>query len=105
MSKKMKTVSINLYSFNELSNEAKEKAIFEHADFLQSIGQEVENEAGELVTEYADEIDRAEVIDSIECNEYLFFADGDMAHCVTYTGKHPRTGETEFKFHGQTITI
>ena len=101
----MKQVTINLYSFSELSEEAKEKAIFEHADFLQSIGQEVEDEDGNLVTEYGHEISREEVIESIDANDYIFFADGDLAHCTTYVGKHERAGETDFKFKGQVYSI
>ena len=32
----MKTVSINLYSFSELNDDAKNRAIDEHRDFMQS---------------------------------------------------------------------
>lgn len=100
----MKTATINLYQFNELSNEAKENAITGHENFLLSIGQEEENEDGQLVTVYYDEIDRGDVVNSIEANEYYFFADGEMAHCTTYTGGE-KTGTTEFKFKGTTQTI
>lgn len=101
----MKTAKINLYNFSELSEKAKQKAISEHEDFLLSIGQQEENEQGQLVTVYAETMEESEVIESIEANEYLFFADGDMAHCVTYCGKHERAGQTDFKFSGETYSI
>lgn len=101
----MKTATINLYEFAELSEEAKQKAISDHANFLLSEGQEYENEAGELVTEYPEELEDAYIIESIEANEYMFFHDGEMAHCVTYVGKHPKAGQTELNFHGETITL
>ena len=101
----MKTVSINLYNFAELSETAKEKAIFEHETFLLSIGQEVENENGEMVTEYPETIDRADVIENIEANEYFFFANGELAAVTKYVGKHPKAGQTELKFAGEIYTI
>jgi len=100
----MKTVTINLYSFNELSEQAKEKAIYEHETFLLSIGQECENEHGEMEAIFTDSIERSEVIESIEANEYYFFADGDLAQVCTYTGG-PKQGATEFTFKGIIQTI
>lgn len=101
----MKNVTIQLYSFNELSQQAKEKAIMEHRMFLESMPVSVENEEGELVDEYEQYDDDAAVIDNIEANEYLFFQDGSLAHCTTYTGKHEKAGITEFHFHGITYDI
>ena len=100
----MKTVKVNLYSFNELSDKAREKAILEHQDFLDSQPEEYENEAGELVSEYIEHTEQ-ETIESIEMNDYTFFADGELANCTTFTGKHPRAGETEVKIHGETYKI
>ena len=96
----MKQVTINLYSFNELSEQAKQKAINEHMDFLLNEGEMQENEAGVLETVYYDEIPENEVIESIEANDYVFFQDGSLAHCTTYTGKHEKAGITEFNFKG-----
>lgn len=101
----MKTAKINLYNFSELSEEAKQKAISEHEDFLLSIGQQEENEQGQLVTVYAETMEESEVIESIEANEYLFFADGDMAQYTTYTGKHKKAGQSELKFAGEIYSI
>ena len=78
----MKTVSINLFSFNELNEKAQEKAILEHSDFLGSVPVEVENENGEMEEIYED-YSKEDVIDNILSNKYIFFEDGTLAHCTT----------------------
>ena len=90
----MKQVLINLYEIHELSPKAKERAISDHYDFLASEGMECENEDGELVVEDYDPTDE-EVIESIEINEYMFYADGDIARCCRYVGEHPKAWTTE----------
>lgn len=100
----MKQVTINLYSFNELSIEAKIRAIDEHGQFLDSLPVEHENEDGEMVSEYMEHSEN-EIIESIIANEYVFFEDGEPANCVTYTGKHPKAGATEFNFKGSIYKI
>lgn len=47
----MKTVKINLYEFNELTEQAKEKAIDEALNYLNSISIKYENECGEMKLE------------------------------------------------------
>ena len=101
----MTQVKISLYSFAELSDKAKQRAINEHMNFLLSEGYQEENEAGEFVTVYRNEMEEDEVIENIELNEYLFFEDGKLAHCVTYTGGHEKAGTTELFFHGQIIVL
>jgi hypothetical protein len=101
----MKTATINLYQFSELSKEAKQLAFNEHEEFLLSVGQECENEDGEMVTEYEETIDEKIVIESLEINAYYFFADGKLASCTTYTGDHPRAGEEEMRLHGETYPL
>lgn len=96
----MKTIKINLYKFEELSKEAQDRAVVQHKMFLDGQPIECENEDGTMGEEYH-EYEEEEVIDSIEANEYYFFADGVLAHCTTYTGKHERSGETELHFHGK----
>lgn len=39
--------------------------------------------------------------ETIEANEYLFFANGKLANCTTYTGQHEKAGTTELNFHGE----
>ena len=100
----MKQVIINLYSFSELSESAKQKAIEAHRVFELSTMQpsnfksgdpEYDTEA-ELQKVYAEEYNYfpendEPIIEAIEANDYLFLADGDMVQSVTYTG----TGITE----------
>ena len=100
----MKTVSINLYSFSELNDHAKNRAVDEHRDFMQSFPDQYENEHGELVVEYT-EYTKTDVILSIETNEYLFFADGTLADTVQYVGKHPKVGISELTFYGEIYTF
>lgn len=89
----MKNVSIRLYSFSELSDTAKQKAVYDHAIFLNEI-----DAKGRI---FEDD----ETIDAIESNEYLFFEDGVLARCTQYTGTHPKSGTLEFHFHGRTYDI
>lgn len=102
----MKTVNvtIDLFSFNELNKEAQQVAISEHESFLNPMLLEYENEEGEMISEYI-EYTEAEVIESIEVNEYLFFSNGKLAQTCTFTGAHPRAGETEFIFLGKSYII
>lgn len=95
----MKTVNapIDLYSFNELNKEAQQRAISEHESFLNPMLLEYENEDGETISEYIEHTE-AEVIESIEANQYLFFSNGELAQTYTFTGNHSRAGETEFIF-------
>jgi hypothetical protein len=97
----MKQVTINLYSFNELSEQAKQNAINEHESFLLSL--DYEDEEGNV--HFHEEIEESEVIESIKMNDYLFYFNGEMAHVTTYTGKHEKTGTSEFKLHGETYLI
>lgn len=101
--KAMIQVTINLYSLNELSDKAKEKAINEHGDFLESVGFDYEDENGEMKMDYTRPTEE-EIADSIEANEYIFYANGDMANICQFVGAHPRAGEFEFTLNGETYT-
>ena len=96
MTKKVK-IEIELFSYDELTGSAKTKALTQHWEFMDSIEEEYEDSNGEMVKEFVNH-KRIEVEESIRINKYLFFKDGKMAHCVTYTGKHEKAGTTEFKF-------
>ena len=100
----MKSVQINLYSFAELSEKAKQFAINEHGDFLESLGNDLEDENGEIYRDYSRPTD-ADIIEGIEANSYLYFANGEMASITHYCGGHAKAGITEFKFHGEIIDI
>jgi hypothetical protein len=102
----MKTIKaeINLYSYDELKEESKEKAFNEHKDFMDSLEEEYENEEGILIKEYSDH-NKEEVEDSLRINKYLFFESGEMAHIIHFTGKHEKAGTTEFYFNGKTYLL
>ena len=100
----MKTAKINLYSFEELTNEAKETAIYEALNILDSEPTEYENENGEIVYEYF-EHNESQAEQFIDVNDYLFFKDGTLAHTVTYFGKHPKAGQSELILNGETVKI
>jgi len=100
----MLTVSINLYSLNELNEKARLFAINDYANFLEEIGQECEDENGEMHTDYSRPDDET-TIETIEANKYLFFEDGTMASITHYCGKHEKAGITEFKFKGRVYDI
>lgn len=91
----MKTVQINLYEFSELNEKAKEKAIEDHRNFMYSVDHYDDDDLDD--DEY--------IIENIECNEYLFYSDGDLANCVTYCGKHPKTGTTGLKIGNDIYTV
>ena len=78
-------ICIDLFEYDELSEDAKKNAFEEHLNFLVSVGYECENENGEM--EQADIMlwEEQELTDYVEeslvINEYLFFKDGG-------TGRH-----------------
>ena len=88
-------IKIKLYSYNELSEEAKEKAFNEQFNFLCYIAKEYETEKDIYNS----------VEESIRINEYLYFEDGEMAHIVTHVGDHEKAPLTEFIFKGERITL
>jgi hypothetical protein len=69
----MVTVTINLYSFNELTPIAKQKAIDEHYNFMVSYPPDYEDENGEMKIEEDYNPSEDEVIENIEVNDYYFF--------------------------------
>ena len=112
----MKTATINLYEFNELNEKAKVKAINEHREFMLSIMQHSDFISGDDKYDTEDELEAfnqecdfianedAPIVENIEANEYLFFASGELANCVTYCGSHPKAGIIEFKI-GEDVYI
>ncbi len=93
----MRTATIDLYKFDELNEEAQEKAICEHIEF------EIEvMDRHSPYYECAEEMDRMQtpwflgqvifekhkqdIIDNITLNEYLFFDDGNLIPLDYYRG-------------------
>lgn len=88
----MKKCTINLYTFDELSEKAKEKAIAEHREFLLSmmspndfISGDIEHDTAailqatyEIEYEYYCLCDEP-IIESLQINEYEFFQNGELA--------------------------
>ena len=88
-------IKIKLYSYDELSEEAKEKAFNEQFNFLCYIAEEYETEKD--IYNFVEE--------SIRLNEYLYFKDGEMANIVTYIGDQEKAESKEFIFKGERITL
>jgi mRNA-degrading endonuclease HigB of HigAB toxin-antitoxin module len=116
----MKTININLnlYSFSELSNKAKQNAIEQHRIFELSVMQPETFISGDAEYDTPEELQKVynaeynyysendePIIENIEANDYLFFGNGELASCTTYTGKHEKAGITEFKFLDNVYTV
>ena len=116
----MKTanITINLYELDELSAKARERAIREHRDFMLSTMQPEDFISGDpeydtpeqLSEQYDSEYDYVlfnddPVVESIEINEYLFFADGAMANTTTFCGKHELAGKTVLRVYGNSYEV
>ena len=86
----MRTISINLYSFDELSAESQEKAIINEIKFFidtmeneDSVFWDIATEMDKMQTPWflGEEIYKREkqyIIDTIRANEYTFEMDGSM---------------------------
>ena len=110
-------LSIKLYQLHELTEKARQKAISEHRGFILStmapedfISGDPEHDTPEKLQE-AQELEQdyylfndEPIIESLEINEYLFYADGALCHCCHYTGG-PKKGTVEIIIHGETYTL
>lgn len=87
----MKTININLYSLNELSEKAKEKAIEDHRIFELDIMSPNDFITGDPKYDTPEELQKTyevewkyysendePIIEAIEANEYLFLANGEI---------------------------
>jgi len=111
----MKTINItlNLFKYEELSEESRQKAFDNQKQYLWENPQtyETENDKGELIEKYdnMDEWTQKEIIEYVEeiinINEYLFFEDGEQAPITRYVGKHNRAGEIDLRLFGKTYKI
>lgn len=109
-------VTVNLYTFEELSDTAKEYAISDHRAFLLSemspndfISGDPEYDTPEKLQEqYESEYEYIEnndegVVESICINDYLFYKSGEIANACTYIEGHPdksKAGKTIVKYNG-----
>ena len=103
------TVSINLYSVDELGDKAKEVAIEEHRNFLLSeciLNGNSPTGESDYLSEVEDIEDNDDyVLENIHANDYLYFYDGKLAKTVSDCGKHPTAGITEFMDQDQVYCI
>ena len=105
-----KDFEVITYLLDELPETSRRKAIQEHLDFLNSIGQESENESGELEIEYdyldaCKDSDISEVIDNIDANEYEYDFNGDLVGITTYMSDNKPTGKKTIRINKQEIEI
>lgn len=114
---KQAIITVNLYSFDELSEDAKQYAIDDHRRFLLDIMRpedfisgDPEYDTPEMLRDaYNSEYDYYEknddpIIESIEANEYLFYKSGELAH-TTYFYAGPREGEEVLHYQGKEYRI
>lgn len=113
------SIPFTVYTLDELSEQAREHAIFEHRQFLLGEMQPSDFISGDpeydtpeqLQEQYKAEYEYYEnndgpIIESIECNEYMFFADGSIANTTHYWSNHPtRGGQTWIKYDGKEYRI
>lgn len=108
----MTTATINLYTFQELTQNAKQRAIEEHRYILLSLLRPDDFISGDPDYDTPEELQKAynaeydyilfnddPIIESLEINEYLYFCDGKIAN-TTKTAT-----ETTLDFYGQKIRI
>lgn len=93
------------HSFNLTSDEAEKEGVNldeVEDEFLNKI---LKCYAKMLEKEYEYLSSKKAIIETIEANDYLFFKDGELAHCTTYVGKHPKAGTTEFHLNGNLYPV
>ena len=105
-----KNFEVITYPLDELPEASKQKAIQDHLDFLNSIGQEFENESGEMETEYDyldayKDADINDVIESISINEYEYDFNGDLVGITIYTKDNKPTGKKTIRINKQEIDL
>ena len=112
-------ISINLYKLDELTPEAREYAIESHRIFLLNEMSPEDFISGESKYDTPEKLKEAyeseyeyysmnddPIIESIECNEYLFFEDGELANTCHYWKNHPtKPDQTWIKYNGMEFRI
>ena len=98
------------YSLHELSSKSKEKAIQDHLEFLNREGEDVEDDFGNMRTQYDflnpfSTNDIACVIDNIEANDYEYDFHGEIVPITQFCGKHPKSGQKAIRINKQEIDL
>ena len=99
----MKKVEINLYSVNELNEDARAMAIEQHKEFLLSIYSD--KSLNMTYSDYEDGLNNEYIIEEIEANDYLYFFNGTLANTTYYFGKHEKAGTNELKLFNEVYII
>ena len=103
----MKKVQINLYSVNELNEDARAMAIEQHKEFLLSIysDEDFDESLNMTYSNYEDGLDNEYIIEEIEANDYLYFFNGELANVTYYCDKHEKAGTNELKLFNEVYII
>lgn len=103
----MKKVQINLYSINELSGDALANAIASHKEFLlsQYSNDMFDESLNYTYSMYKKDLTKKNIIEDIELNDYLYFANGELAHTVKYVANHPEAGKHILNLNGESFNI
>ena len=103
----MKKVEINLYSVNELNEDARAMAIEQHKEFLLSIYSDEDFDESLNMTfyDYFAGLNDEYIIEEIEANDYLYFFNGELANVTYYCDKHEKAGTNELKLFNEVYII
>lgn len=99
----MKKAQINLYSVNELNEDARAMVIEQHKEFLLSIYSD--KSLNMTYSDYEDGLNNEYIIEEIEANDYLYFFNGTLANTTYYFGKHEKAGTNELKLFNEVYII
>jgi len=86
-------IEVGLYTIDELEENARDKAITEHREFLLGMFDAGEYDWDIEYDTYKDNLTEEDIIESIDANECLYYIDGTTPHTIRYMGKHERAGE------------
>ena len=103
----MKKVTIKIYTIRELSQKSRSFAVSDHRDFMLSVyrDDDWDESIGMTYSKYEKTLRNKDLIENIEANEYLFFANGELANATLYCGNHLRAGDNVFTFMGEEILL
>lgn len=110
-------IQIGLYSLDELSDSARNRAIEDHRRFLLEIMRPGDFISGDPEYDTQEEIYAAydaeyfyilgnddPVVESIDANEYMFFSSGELANVTHYTAGE-NAGQTWLTYNREKIRI
>jgi uncharacterized FlaG/YvyC family protein len=75
----MRTVSIKVYTLDELEPKARQAAIAEQGEFMASLGTQLEDENGDIEYDYSEPPEQY-IVAVIHLNNYEYTASGKIFH-------------------------